>query len=270
MSSSNDNWKGALRSFFDQRGRALSSKPGLEELCFVSGRDPRLWSAPALYTDLIQSILQVTEVDTASTVVEVGCAAGFIAYGVAPAVGSYLGLDIAEGALAAAQRLALPNAAFRKTDGRDLPIAASSVDAAFCYDVVTNFPNFRDYEPLIEEMLRVVRPGGCVLVGSVPDRACQAEYEARVAAFSAELDERYGPARAGLDLPEPGLIERAMLRLGLKSPLPVPSIACYYFDRADFEACALRLGVTLTCSDIHPFNPYRGFRFNAVFRRPTR
>ncbi len=267
MSSSNESWKASLHSFFDQRGRALPSKPSLEDVCFVSGRDSRLWSAPVLYSDLVKSILTSIESHASSTVVELGCAAGFLAYGVAPAVKRYFGFDIAAGALAAAQRLALPNAEFRKADGRTLPLASASVDAAFCYDVITNFPEFGDFEPLIEEMLRVVRPGGIALIGSVPERAYQVAYEARVAAFAAELDTRYGPVGTGIPLRNVRFIDSVLVKLGLRSAPAAPSISCYYFDRADFETCASRLGVAVRFADIHTLNPYRGFRFNAVFQR---
>ncbi len=261
-------WKGSLQSFFDERGRAISRRPGFEELCFVSGRDPRLWSDRTLYDDLIASIIDALGGEAGASVVEVGCAAGFLAYGVAPRVRRYQGIDLAANALAAARRLALPNANFLQGDAHTLPLPDASVDAAFCYDVVTNFPTFADYSGLIVEMLRVVRPGGPVLVGSVPDRAAQVGYEARVQEFARELERRYGPTRPSLPAPPPSWLERLSSMLGMKHEAPSPMISCYYFDRADFEAFAAEHGLELTITDIHAKNPYAGYRFNAIFRRP--
>ena len=51
------NWRTALHAFFEERSREiLSLPPSDERLCYVSGREPRLWSDPALYADLIESI----------------------------------------------------------------------------------------------------------------------------------------------------------------------------------------------------------------------
>lgn len=267
MSRRGHDWKDSLQLFFNERGRAISSKPDFEELCFVSGRDPRLWRDRVLYDDLITSILEAIRADRSSYVVEVGCAAGFLAYGVAPCVERYQGIDLAAHALAAARRLALPNASFLQSDARALPLPDASVDGVFCYDVVTNFPTFGDYSELIAEMLRIVKPGGSVLVGSVPDRAVQADYEARVHEFAAELERRAGPPPVGPLSPSPSYLKRIFARFGARREAPSPSITCYYFDRSDFETFAARLGVGLAMTDIHPLNPYAGYRFNAIFQR---
>jgi SAM-dependent methyltransferase len=174
---------------------------------------------------------------------------------------------LAAHALTAARRLALPNARFLQGDARTLPLPDASVDGVFCYDVVTNFPTFDDYSGLIDEMLRIVKPGGRVLVGSVPDRAVQAGYEARVLQFAAELERLAGPPLAGPPAPSPSFLERVLTRFGAKRETPPASISCYYFDRSDFEAFAAKLGVGLTITDIHPLNPYAGYRFNAIFQR---
>jgi SAM-dependent methyltransferase len=270
MTTPDAGWKGSLQSFFDERARSVSSRPGFDELCFVSGRDPRLWQDDGLYEDLIASIVDAIGADRTSSVAEVGCAAGFLAYGVAPRVGLYKGIDLAANALAAARRLGLSNASFLHGDAHRLPLPDASIDAVFCYDVVTNFPTFADYSGLIAEMLRVVRPGGRVLVGSVPDRAVQADYERRVHEFAKELELRFGPAPASPVPPAQSWFGRLLSRLGpgSKSPAAPPAISCFYFDRADFEAFAKRHGVTLSITDIHARNPYAGCRFNAIFRRP--
>ena len=250
-----DEWKQALQRFFAERAGEVSTAPTLEDLCYISGRDPRLWAQPRMLDDLAQSIAEQLRLDSRSRVVEVGCASGFIARILAPRVGQYLGVDLAEEALLVAERLGLSNATFRKADGVRLPLESGSVDAALCYDVFTNFPSFADGQEILAEMVRVVRPGGRALIGSIPDEARRAEYEARVGEVSRELERTTGPV-----LPRPA-------REGPARNGPAAAIHCYYFNRADFEALGRRLNVATVFHDIHPLNPYFGCRFNVVYEK---
>ena len=97
--------------------RQVSAVPTLEDLCYISGRDPRIWLRPEVYEDLIASILASLAAAPDSTVVEVGCASGFLACGIAPRVGRYVGVDLATSALAVAKRLPLSNAEFARVTG---------------------------------------------------------------------------------------------------------------------------------------------------------
>jgi ubiquinone/menaquinone biosynthesis C-methylase UbiE len=264
-----DNWKPSLKSFFDTRAHEVGSPPTLRELCFIAGREPRLWSDQELYQDMIDSIIDLCAIDERSSVLEVGCAAGFLSLGVAPRVKQYHGVDLAVGALKVARRLRLPNAKFSVADGGSLQFRSNCFDAAFCYDVFTNFPDFSFGSPLIGEMFRVVRPGGKVVVGSVPDRAVQQQFEERVQIVMRELDARHG--RAG---PDPRRKTSPLMRLRRRfawthqKESSQPAILCYYFDRVDFVELARKLGASVTVTDIHRKNPYCGFRFNVVYGKP--
>ena len=194
-------WKAAAQAFFAVRAKAVGADAAkLENLCYVSGRDPRLWSQPDIFEDMIASIVAAMDASADSRVLEVGCASGFLARGVAPRVGAYVGVDVAQPALDAAEQLGLANAAFLKGDGAALPFEDGAFDGAFCYDVFTNLPSIDDGIPIIREMLRVVRPGGKVLIGSIPDGAVERGYIDRVAQVGQELEERFGPPWPG---PEP-------------------------------------------------------------------
>ena len=261
-------WKDSLAAFFAERARNISAVPTLEDLCYIAGRDPRIWLQPDVYEDLIDSIVTAMQAGPASSVLEVGCASGFLAKGVAPRVGKYYGVDLAKPALQVAKRLQLPNATFRPADGSKLPFADASLDAAFCYDVFTNFPQFEDGAGIIADMLRVVKPGGRVLIGSVPDEATRVAYEARTAEVGARLQAEYGPASAPQIQPrEPSLIDKVRR---LVSPPAEPQIVCYYFRTENFVALGERLGADVAVSNIHRLNPYAGYRFNVVYtRRPA-
>ena len=252
-----ERWRDSLELFFSRRAAAVSSRPTLEDLCHISGREPRLWTQPELVDDLAASIVAQLGADAESSMLEVGCASGFIARAVAPRVKRYVGVDLSAEALEVARRLGLGNAEFRQSDGARLPFAEATFDTAFCYDVFTNFPRFSDGTGMIAEMVRVARPGGRVLVGSIPDAARQVEYERRVAQVTSELEQRFGAAPARPEDP------RADPRTGV-----TPGIVCYYFRREDFVALAARLGVQAQLADIHELNPYRGYRFNVIYRKP--
>jgi ubiquinone/menaquinone biosynthesis C-methylase UbiE len=257
------NWRDAAQMFFDERASALSGKPTLSGLSYISGRDARLWSDAAMYEDLISSILQQLAATKTSKLLEVGSASGFLAWGLAPRVTEYVGVDVAAKAVRLGNRLGLANAEFRVADGASLPFPESSFDAVVCYDVFTNFPSFDPGAKIIAEMVRVLRPGGRALVGSIPDALCKEAFEERVKGVSADLDQRYGPlspatnARLGML----ARLRRVMTNVS-------PGISCYYFRREDFAELGERLGADVSYCDLHPLNPYYGLRFNALFNKP--
>jgi SAM-dependent methyltransferase len=249
-------WKEALRLFFEGRACSIEGRPTLEDLCYASGREPRLWTRREMIADLTTSIVEQAGVTASSSVLEVGCGTGFIARAIAPRVARYTGVDVAEGAVQVARRLELANAAFELGEGSRLRFADGVFDAALCHDVLTNLPRFDDGVDLIAEMVRVVRPGGRALVGSVPDVAHRATFERRVAEVSRHLEATYGPLKSR---PEPvaGGVDGVM-----------PGVVCYYFAREDFVELGERLGVATEIRDIHRANPYFGYRFNVVYRKP--
>jgi ubiquinone/menaquinone biosynthesis C-methylase UbiE len=212
---------------------------------------------------MIASILAQTVADGDSHLLEVGCASGFLALGLAPRIRRYLGVDVARRTVSAARKLDLANAEFRVAEGTRLPLTSHSMDAAICYDVFTNFPSFDIGEAIICEMLRVVRPGGRVLIGSIPDQARRLEYEKRVAEVAMELDLRYGPLP---QVPQPSAPKGLDRFRRWLSPVE-PKIVCYYFNRDDFLRLGEKLGIPVEIVDIHPMNPYTGFRFNAIFTK---
>jgi len=261
-----EHWRDAARLFFDER--ASSARTGsitLAELSYISGRDARLWADPKMYEDLISSILQQLSAEESTSLLEVGSASGFLAWGLAPRVARYVGVDVAAEAVRLGNHLGLANAEFRVADGTNLPFHDSSFNAVVCYDVFTNFPSFETGAKIIAEMIRVLQPGGRALVGSIPDSACKEAFEEKVKQVSAELEERCGPplaARAS----QPSFfarMKRALTRV-------TPGISCYYFSREDFLDVGARLGVVTDICGIHSRNPYHGLRFNVLFSKPKK
>lgn len=258
-------WRDAARLFFNERASTYSGNVTLAELSYISGRDARLWADSAMYEDLISSILQQVCATHASSLLEVGSASGFLAWGLAPRVERYTGVDVAAKAIQLGGSLRLANAEFKVADGEKLPFADASFDAVICYDVFTNFPSFEPGAKIIEEMIRVLRPGGHALVGSIPDTSCKESFEKRVNEVSLELEGRCGPPVLRAHS-QPNIFAR--LRQVFTKAKVVPSISCYYFRREDFMEIGERLGVITKICDIHPMNPYFGLRFNTVFSKP--
>jgi len=271
-----DGWRDRLEAFFELRARQVSDEPTLEDLCYIAGRNPLVWSDETLLDDLKSSIMAMLNADQRSSILEVGCAAGFLARLVAPNVGKFVGVDMAEAPLTVARRLNLKNATFVKADGERLKFLDGQFDSAFCYDVFSNFPSFEAGEGIILEMLRVVRQRGRVVIGNVPDRAKMDELQS----VARDLANRLGspPEREAItSLIKPqvdvSIIRKILGGLGVGSPSrpPVeitPEAISYYFDREAFIEFGERHGFETQILEIHERNPYVGTRFNAVFAKP--
>ncbi len=282
-------WRPKLHAFFDQRARSVQGVPTHDELCYIAGRDPRVWLDPVVREDLTQSILGLSGAAEASHVLEVGCAAGFLAQMIAPRVGRFVGVDLAGEPLVVARRLGFANATFQQAAGEHLPFPDSHFDAVFCYDVFTNIPDIEIGFPLIRAMLRVVKPRGKVLVGSIPDKARMADLPPHIAALQEKLTADHGPVPAMRDPVPPveaassqeisvkglrGFLSR--LRRGREPAASdareaavsvAPEITCYEFARQDFVALGQRLDAEVIIHEVHARHPYFGFRFNAVFTK---
>lgn len=118
---------------------------------------------PAVFGEWPDRILQSANVQTGQSVLDVACGTGVLARSAVARVGptgSVTGLDVNEGMLAVAQRLA-PSVTWRQGTAEVLPFDDGHFDA-----VVSQFGLmfFEDKAPAIREMARVLRPGGQLAV----------------------------------------------------------------------------------------------------------
>jgi len=255
-------WKDAARLFFARRAEDIQGTPTLNDLCWISGRDGRLWQDEALFDDLISSLADQLQINASHKLLEIGCASGFLARGIAPRVAEYVGIDVAEPALAVARRLEILNARFECGDATELPFPDGSFDRTFSYDVFTNFPEFASASRVAREAVRVTRPGGRVLIGSLADADRADEAALRIREVAEELEQHWGPPVLA---PNPSWRQR-LRRLGQRIE---PGITCYEFHREDFVELGRDLDVATQILEIHPKNPYYGFRFNVVYEKPA-
>jgi len=126
------------------------------------------------------------------TVLDVGCGRGLMLVGAARRLttGNAVGVDLwrAEDQSANTPDAALENARLEgvaarvrveTADARDLPFPAASFDAVLSHWVVHNLPDAAGRMRAIDEMLRVLRPGGVLVLADI---AHHAEYREALAA----------------------------------------------------------------------------------------
>jgi ubiquinone/menaquinone biosynthesis C-methylase UbiE len=98
-------------------------------------------------------------------VLEVGCGTGAITRVLAswPAVGETIGVDPSPVFIAKARELAggLSALVFEEADGRSLPFAHNRFDAVVFHTTLCHVP---EPESMLQEAVRVLRPGGCLAV----------------------------------------------------------------------------------------------------------
>ena len=96
-------------------------------------------------------------------VVEIGCGVGRLTRAIAPEVGRVISLDVSEKMLSIARQANLPNVEFRAAQGFSLPgIPDKSVDLALGYCVFQHLPSHAALKSYLDEMCRVVKPGGLI------------------------------------------------------------------------------------------------------------
>lgn len=112
---------------------------------------------------VIEKMAEVASVYEGSEVADIGTGTGFVAAGMAPWVKRVIGIDNASAMLRVAREnldsLGVSNADLLVGDLAGVPLADNSVDAAFANMVLHHAV---DPTAMLEEMARIVRPGGTV------------------------------------------------------------------------------------------------------------
>src|SRR5581483_1552203 len=117
------------------------------------------------------------DLDPANDVVlDVGCDSAMVSRLVAPRSAAFFGTDFMPGLLTDAPREAVQTAtgqraAFAAADGRRLPYRSGAFTKAYCCAVIHVLASREDGIRMINEIVRVCRPGAQVLISSVPDTA---------------------------------------------------------------------------------------------------
>ena len=260
-------YKVKARQFFEERATDIGDLPvSNQTLCYVSGRSNKIWENNELLDDLRQSIVSKAELQPSSNLLEVGCAAGFIANLIAPMVSKYEGVDVSKSAVQVADKLPLPNAKFMVADGTRLPYPDNSFDSSICYDVITNIPSFEDVAPIIKEMVRVTKPGGKILIGSIADKDTAEQYAEYVHKYTQELETTAKATKEIVVDREKKKESFGFIKNLFKRNIE-PEILCYYFSRQDFIDLGKGLGLETEITNIHSKNPYTDYRFDVIYTK---
>jgi len=110
------------------------------------------------------------------TLLEVGCGAGAFLFPFARKGVAVSGIDYSPTMVEIA-RLVLPGATVRQAEANCLPFGECIFDKIVSMGVFLYFPSWRYTERVLEEMLRVLKPGGKCLIMDINDRAKRAEAE---------------------------------------------------------------------------------------------
>lgn len=140
-----------------------------------SGRGDRFDTVGFLY--LVRHVSQLLELQTEHDLLDVGCANGLFDIVLSAQCKSLFAIEPVE-ELAALARHNLSNCLnveVKAGHGANVPAADGSFDRVLLLDVVQLIPP-RELTPVFHELHRVTRPGGLILIGSVPDGACRKSF----------------------------------------------------------------------------------------------
>jgi len=118
-------------------------------------------AAEKVQADTLKSVLHTIKLKDAK-VMEFGCGVGRWANYFLGQGASYIGVDISEGMLEMA-RERVPRAELHRIDSSELPLPENEIDLAFSITVL-HHNSHKDQRAIIDEMVRVTKPGGFILL----------------------------------------------------------------------------------------------------------
>ncbi|MBW4934834.1 class I SAM-dependent methyltransferase [Marinobacter sp. F4206] len=148
---------------------------------------------PALFQDVAQRLAEVATVHTGQDVLDVACGTGILARAIArqyEGLGSVTGLDLNPDMLAVAQSRA-PGIDWRQGDAESLPFQNQSFDVVVSQFGLMLFPS---PALALQEMYRVLRPKGRLLVAVFDSIDRIPAYQAMSAVFGRTVDPAVGQA----------------------------------------------------------------------------
>ena len=138
----------------------------------------------SLTADWIATALKLNP--RSDVVLDVGCDSAVVSRFVAPHCRHFIGVDFISAMLEELKRRDTRtgvghHAWFAAADGKHLPFPSGVFSKSYCSDVIHTLPDHDDALRIIRELVRVCRPGGEVLITSIPD--VRKRFQGRLMAF---------------------------------------------------------------------------------------
>jgi ubiquinone/menaquinone biosynthesis C-methylase UbiE len=160
---------GGWSAFWDERGRSYPDDDpvGIDGWDYGISRMGQE-EAEALRRQAAAALV----LDSASTLLEVGCGAGMFLIPLSGQVRQAVGCDLALPMLIRARQM-MPSLLVQAAEASQLPYTSASFDAVLVYSVFHYFPSCEYAGRALREIARVCRPGGRIWIADVPDKTKQ-------------------------------------------------------------------------------------------------
>jgi len=148
-----------LRSYFDALAEASESDAVAVGYTTADGNDD------IIFDPLASEIRELLRLTPSCELLDIGCGTGALLQRLAPFASQATGLDLSSVAIDRCRQKGLSAVEY---DGGALPFPAESYDRVLMFSMLINYPWQKEASEMILDALRLLRPGGYLLVGNVP------------------------------------------------------------------------------------------------------
>jgi len=120
--------------------------------------------------EIVEDMVSKLDLCLEDQLIEVGCGTGVLLSQLNSKTGSAKGIDYSTEAIDRAVK-AFPDIEFRAGDAARLPYENEIFDKAICYSVFHYFTDMEYAYSAIDELIRVTKAGGKILLGDLPSKA---------------------------------------------------------------------------------------------------
>lgn len=205
----------------------------------------------------IAEMLRLETAEKTLDALDIGCANGRLTKEWGSYCRSVIGVDFSERLIAIAmQHFATETLRFQVADATKLPFPDATFDRVCSYSVLLCLPDHDHVAKAIDEIIRVTRPGGRILLGDFPDRSRQHE-------FFRLADRR----RPWLIRAIPRRWRWALKRL-IRPKIDPTATRILWFEPAQLVADLAARGLTVTTVDAPDFGSHNQYRFSLLIECP--